>query len=329
MRSFVHMKRNLTLPITYACLLLTSEASAQGCSDAGVCTAGPIGELSITDSAATLQDPPHMFRLTFSYAVGEQNTTILLVVPEIALGLTDRWGVQLRVPYQSANGNLGSNSGIGDPLVTTSYAFVKDGTRRLEAIVGAKFPANKADAGLDGKPLPMPYQTSLGTTDLLLGVNFRSKRWNTALAYQHVLSNGNANGFRHSAWPENEDAEGYFESWDLDRADDAVARLQYAIPIKRLTLQLGLLGIYHVAMDSRLAVAEPSVWSNDTTPYRFTITGSDGLTLNITADARYPIGDHWSLEASFGTPVITRDVRPDGLTRSMVLNAGLAYRFGK
>lgn len=329
MRSFVTMIKILSLALVAFTLPGAAHLMAQGCSDAGVCAAGPIGELSITDSAATLQDPPHMFRLTFSYAIGEQNTTILQVVPEIALGLTGRWGLQFRMPYMSATGNLGSNSGIGDPVVTTSYAFVKDGTRRLEAIVGAKFPANKADAEVDGKPLPMPYQTSLGTTDLLLGVNFRSKRWNTALAYQHVLTNGNANGFRHSAWPGNEDAEGYFESWELDRADDAVARLQYAIPIKRLTLQLGLLGIYHVAMDSRLAVAEPSVWSNDTTTYRFTITGSDGLTLNLTVDARYKLYDHWALELAYGSPLLTREVRPDGLTRSLVLNAGLAYRFGK
>ena len=51
------------------------------------------------------------------------------------------------------------------------------------------------------------------------------------------------------------------------------------------------------------------------------------LTLNLTADARYKLSDTWALEASFGTPMITREARPDGLTRALVANMGLRVGF--
>ena len=305
-------------PLTLLLLLLTIRSFSQGCSDAGVCTAGPIGEV-IEDSSAT-DALRHVARFTFSYAIGEQSTVITQVVPELSLGITDRWGVQLKVPYMAASGNLGSNNGVGDPTITTSYAFIKETHRRLDGTVGVKLNsgnANTPSSSLD--VLPMPYQTSLGTTDLLAGVNFRFGRWQAAVAYQHVLVNENENTFTHAGWMDDTDALGYFESDGLLRASDAVARVQYGFNFGDLSLQPGLLGIYHVSKDQ----VHPFTFAEE----RVEVEGSDGLTLNLTADARYKFSDTWSLEASYGSPVITRDVRPDGLTRAMVLNVGLRFAF--
>ena len=93
----------------------------------------------------------------------------------------------------------------------------------------------------------------------------------------------------------------------------------------KLTVQPGLLAIQHLGVDTRLD-AERLNWSTMTMP-RVDIVGSDGLTLNLTADARYKLNDVWALEASFGTPLITRDARPDGLTRALVANMGLRFAF--
>lgn len=300
-------------------LLPATKTFSQGCSDAGVCTAGPIGELELLgDSLHAMPEPRHMARLTFSYAVGERSTTITQGVLELGFGLTGRWGVQVKLPYQSASGDLGTNSGLGDPVITTSYDLMKRPGRRLTGLLGMKLPANDASAEADDLDLPMPYQTSLGTTDLLLGLNYRHQRWNAALAYQHVLSQGNSNKFTHALWMDDMDALGYFESWELERANDAVARIQYALPIGDLAIQPGLLAIYHLDQDTRL----------DSTGTRVAVEGSDGLTLNLTIDARYRLNDAWTLELAYGSPMVVRDERPDGLTRSLVLNLALAYRFG-
>ncbi|MBL7946536.1 MAG: hypothetical protein JNN32_10780 [Flavobacteriales bacterium] len=306
-------------PLTLLLLMITVRSLSQGCSDAGVCTAGPIGEIPTDSSAAP--DRPHYLRLTGSYAVGEQGTLISQAVAELGVGIGERWGVQLKVPYLTISGNLGTTNGFGDPTFSTSYSFIKGRTRRLDAMLGMKLNVNDAnlrDARL--RPLPMPYQTSLGTTDILFGANYRIGRWTAALAYQHVWRNENINGFDHSFWMEVPEAQGYFESAALERADDAVARIQYAFTRKDLVVQPGLLAIWHTYEDKR--------WDPVGSPERsIPIEGSDGLTLNLTADARYKLSDTWSLEASFGSPLITRKVRPDGLTRSMVLNAGLRFAF--
>ena len=309
-------------------------ANAQGCSDAGVCTAGPMGQIA-GQGDSTSKEPRHFARLQYSYAVGEQGVVIMQIVPEISIGLTDRFGLQLKVPYLSASGNLGENSGIGDMIFTASYAFVKEQDRNFTAIAGLRLPTGETSPqplertsfGPDFKPLPMPYQPGLGTLDLLLGIQYRYKRWTTALAYQHVLDQGNENLFFHEAWDGDADALNYFESAYLERANDAVARLQYALPIGKFSIQPGLLAIYHLGLDSRLEVdTTPTPWDIEEFVRR-DVEGSDGLTLNLTADARYALSDTWSLEASFGSPVITREARPDGLTRHWVLSVGARFAF--
>lgn len=300
---------------------LLGHVRGQGCSDAGVCTAGPIGELQLVNDSMR-DEPRHFARLTFSFAAGEQSTSILQVVPEVSIGVTDRLSLQVKVPYISVSGDLGSTSGVGDPTITGSYTLIKERMRRLDALVGVKINSGEANAKTEGRALPMPYQTSLGTTDLLLGINYRWKRISGAIAYQHVLAQNNANGFTPAVWAASADsvaAAGYFSSFRLERANDAVLRAQYAIPWGRLVLQPGLLGIIHLAEDVEVLPTEPLV--------RRSIAGTAGTTLNLTVDARYRLNDTWSIEAALGSPLVVREVRPDGLTRSMVLNLGLRFAF--
>ncbi|MBK9515569.1 MAG: hypothetical protein IPO05_18625 [Flavobacteriales bacterium] len=94
-------------------------------SDTGVYTAGPIVEIPPRSPI-----PPRrkygigtMHCMTFSH---RRRSTPILKSCEIGFGITDRWGVQLRVPYMTIEGDLGSNSGVGDPVLTSSYAFIKE-----------------------------------------------------------------------------------------------------------------------------------------------------------------------------------------------------------
>ena len=305
---------------------------AQGCSDAGVCTAGPTGQLHLwQDSTADVVDYRHMARVGYSYAIGEQSTTIMQLNPEISIGLGPKLSFSVKVPYVFTSGKLGDNSGIGDAIITTSYAFIKEEDRNLTGVLGVRLPTGSTDAEWDGpstqqqtRSLPMPYQTGLGTTDLLVAVNWRYKRYVASVAYQHVLVNDNMNNFSHLGWANDPAILGYFESNMLDRGNDLVARAQYAYGCGRLALQPGLLGIYHLQEDTRVNNAATM---SEMGKERITLTGSQGLTLNVTADLRYTLAEHWALEAMFGTPLLTRKVRPDGLTRSLVTGFGLRYRF--
>ena len=327
------MMKHLSHLLFCASLLASMDARPQGCSDAGVCTAGPIGELHMEGDTTALADTKqHYARLGFSYAVGEQQTTILIAMAELGFGVTERLAVSLRLPYQWADGNLGRNSGVGDPVITTSYAFMRKEGRRLDGMVGVKLNSGNADDTWDGfsidqvpRSLPMPYQTSLGTTDLLLGVNYRHDRWSGALALQLPVHQANENVFTHAAWGQDRAALGYFESALLERAADAVARVQYRITWRRLGIQPGLVAIQHLDMDTRMEASGPTDLPGHTS--RLSIAGSEGLTLNFTVDAGYRINDRWTVELAYGSPLIVREERPDGLTRSMVLNTGLRYAF--
>ncbi len=324
------MRNTHALLIILMALLIPAGSHAQGCSDAGVCTAGPIGEMDpiLHDSLPASPVLRHFARMTASYGIGERRTSVVQSIAEVGFR-GDFFGVQIRVPYMAVWGDLGNNSGVGDPVVTLSFPFRLGEKNRFEAITGAKFPANRANASVDGRPLPMPYQTSLGTTDLLAGIQFRRGRITAAIAYQHVAQQLNANEFTPAMWMDNMDALGYFPSDGLVRADDAVIRLQYAIPRGRVIVQPGLLAIYHMAEDERIEARPNPVPSNLPIMQLATVPGSEGLTLNLTLDARYRIDDAWSLELSYGSPVIVREQRPDGLTRFMVMNLSVTHRFGR
>jgi hypothetical protein len=321
------MRTIRSLLMLLSALMLTTECRTQGCSDAGVCTAGPLGEIGHDgpDSLVAGSSGKHFVRLTASYGIGERRTSIVQSVAEVGFS-GDLFGIQVRVPFVYASGDLGSNSGVGDPVVTLSFPFRLGEKNRLELIGGAKFPANRANASVDGRPLPMPYQTSLGTTDLLGGIQYRRGRFTAAFAYQHVAQQFNENGFTHGRWLDDMAAVGYFPSDGLRRADDAVMRLQFATHRGRLSIQPGLLAIYHMAPDERLE-ALPDPAGNLPVQQYVAVAGSEGLTLNLTVDGRYRLNDNWSLDLSYGAPLIVREQRPDGLTRFMVTNLAITRRF--
>lgn len=57
------------------------------------------------------------------------------------------------------------------------------------------------------------------------------------------------------------------------------------------------------------------------------IDGSNGLTLNVNAYADFVIGNNGMLQLNFGMPLVVREARPDGLTRSLIVNLEYALRF--
>ena len=305
------MKKILIL-MTSLLITVHQQVKSQGCSDAGLCTIGALQPQQPSDT--TLK---YNLKLGFSYGQGEQGTTIFQTIPEFEFSFLNNNSIQLKVPYSVINGNLGNNNGVGDITFSTTQTIVKNNNLKFNITVGAKIATGKSDAAINNLPLPMPYQTSLGTNDIILGTSLQYKKWNLALGFQGVLSNKNENTFLKRKYTSNADAQKYFESNFLNRGNDALLRVEKSFNLKKINLSTGLLAIYHLKESTML----------DESGNRIAIKHSDGLTLNITGKAQYNLSNHFGINFSFGFPSVVRKVRPDGLTRHFVLAAAFNYNF--
>lgn len=310
------MKKCTLILILLFCNLL--KASAQGCSDAGVCSAGSSYKME-ADSMDESKAAPTSISITASAGFGEQGVAVYQVLPELNIGITKKLSWQVRVPFLSISGNLAAVSGVGDVTSGFSFVAIKNKTNRTTIYGGIKIPASDANIKKDNRSLPMPYQTSLGTLDFLGAISTSVQNWKATLGYQRVLDNGNKNQFTRALWVNNKDAQTYFESNGFIRGDDASFKVEYNYETSKWMISPGILAIYRLNEDQLL----------DANNVHRPISQSDGLTLNLTANARYETGKKSAFMLQFGFPVIIRKVRADGLTRSAVLNLTYSYQLNR
>lgn len=158
--------------------------------------------------------------------------------------------------------------------------------------------------------LPMDYQSSLGTLDLILGVKYSISRLQIVAAYQQPLTQNN-NSFFASNYPLSSPLSGFQTTNKFIRKGDVLVRLSYPFAIgKKLSITPSVLPIYH--LDDDAYTDEMGVQQN--------ITGSRGLTLNWNAYFDYQLDDKSVLQMSVSSPLIIRDERPDGLTRNFIVS---------
>src|SRR5690606_2040161 len=91
--------------------------------------------------------------------------------------------------------------GMSDISLCLTRRVSKDGTFDYNVSLGAKIPSNDADLTDDTHdlPLPMYYQTSLGTYDFIAGFSMISRDWLFATGIQHPF-NKNKNHFTWAPW---------------------------------------------------------------------------------------------------------------------------------
>jgi hypothetical protein len=299
-----------TLVFTVLFTALTYQSLAQGCSDAGVCSVGG-SHVTVRDSSAAEQAPSSV-SLTTSFGIGEQGTTVLQVIPELNIGIIENLSWQARIPFMSISGNLGDLSGIGDAVTGLTYELINNTKSNFTIYGGVKIPLSEGNELDKNRSLPMPYQVGLGTFDFIGGISHRINNFQATISYQHVLDNGNKNRFTRAMWSDNADAQKYFESDGFIRGNDASFKLEYYFNMNKVNISPGVLAIYRLNKDQ---VFDENFVHQD-------IKGSDGVTLNIVGNALYEIGKKSSLRAQLGFPVVVREVRADGLTRSLVFNLG-------
>ncbi len=287
--------------------------NAQGCSDAGVCTIHSIK--NNTGNADGNDKLKNEITVGFAFGKGERKTSNYTSYAEYTRSLTNQTSVTGKLSFSAITGELANTSGPGDLFLSVNHAFDIKKAWQKSFIIGVKIPFDKADIEKNGIHLPTPYQTSLGTTDLVLGLNFSKKSFGATIAVQQPLQPTNDNRFLPQNYPSNKLAAEYLPTNKFIRKGDVLLRLSYNIELdKKFSFRPSLLSIYHEANDSYLDVSN----------VRREILNSNGLTLNANVFFDYKLNSKSALEFSFGTPLVIRTSRPDGLTRSLV--ASLDYK---
>lgn len=295
--------------------VISAKSNAQGCSDAGVCTIHAIK--NNTSLSGEKDDTNNDIAIGFAFGKGERSTSVYTPYIEYTRSITDQTSVTGKISFSAVSGELANTSGLGDLFVSVNHAIDSKKKWQKSFVVGLKIPFDQADIVEKGIHLPMPYQTSLGTTDLVLGISYIRKSFGATLALQQPLKKMNGNRFLPSDYPSVPLAAKYLPSNSFERKGDALLRFSYNFDLSnsRFSIRPNLLGIYHLANDSYA----------DMNKMRIEIEKSRGLTLNGNVFVGYKLNKASALELSAGAPFVVRTNRPDGLTRSFV--ASVEYKF--
>lgn len=295
-------------------LLASFNIYAQGCSDAGLCTAGGMKH-SESENEKTLT-------ANFQYGKGEQNVSISSIQLEYRQQIKNKWAFQIKLPFVMASGNLGNTSALGDLSLVGSYKTQSEKQWQSEFNLGFKLPTGQTNLNknqLTGYTAPMPYQSGLGTFDVLIGASIAHKKgWFFATGIQLPLIQNNKNVFDTSISSFTPEQRAYFSSTKLIRQPDIVARIEKTFTIKeKMRIQLGFVPIYHLGNDNYTEFFGKRE--------KITLTGSEGLTLNMSSGITYKFNDKLHASLRYSQPFIVRKVRPDGLTRHYVFGFELSY----
>lgn len=290
------------------------QSYGQGCSDAGFCT---IGNLGVQQHDSVLKE--QRMKLLFPVGVGDESVFVFTPGIQYDNQLSHQWAVQAKLTANYASGNLGRASGLGDLFLSGTHTFSNEKKWKTSLSLGTKLPLNLGNIEGDGKALPMQYQSSLGTIDIISGLSISNSSWQFSTGWQQPVSGINRNNFLPVYWNTPE-ANKYPPSNDFNRKGDVLLRAAYMSNTKKsLSFNIGVLGIYHLAEDTYI---DANVSNNP-----IAIRGSQGLTLNATFSGLWKVNKSLMIGFLAGTPLVVREVRPDGLTRSFVFTPEITWVF--
>lgn len=311
------------LLVSSAMLITFSVAYTQGCSDAGFCSMG-----------AMKPDQPFNKKIEFklrsmelSFYRGKTNLTPVVYVSTLDMNfsLNSKNSVQLKLPFQYTTGNFGGAYSVSDISLCYTRNIISKESYDVNVSLGAKFPTNNSNLTefREGKerPLPMYYQTSLGTYDAIAGVSLISRDWLIATGVQYPF-NQNGNQFIWSDWdppvyPDPSYVREYDLATNLKRGMDVMLRVERNFRFSRVNFSIGLLPIYRVTKDQ----------IEDASGTLMKLDGTTGLALSGIVTAGYSFNVRSGIKILYGKKIMDRDVNPDGLTRQVVTSVSYFYRF--
>lgn len=288
----------------FSIVFTSSFVRAQGCSDAGFCT---LNALKSSDENHE-QSHRQSIQFGFNYGAADNDVTVLSSFIDYGYLLNQRLDLHLRLGYVSQSSDLASSAGLSDIFLNANYNL-----NRFVFTGGLKIPIADGNRKENGLALPMDFQPGLGTFDLILGVGYQIKQLKLTLAMQQPMSQ-NKNSFLPTDYPEGSPFAAFSPTNKYIRKGDVLLRASYQLNLsKTWSLVPALLPIYHLGNDEY----------TDDAGNRMTLDGSEGLTFNGNLMINYKPAANQVFQLSVAAPFVTRDLRPDGLTRSFVL--GLEY----
>jgi hypothetical protein len=294
---------------------------AQGCSDAGFCTMGAMKPDQPYNKKVQLK--LRTMELSFYRGTTTLTPVVYVATADFNFSLNSKNTIQLKVPYQYVTGRLADTQSVGDLSLCFTRSIFSSDRFDVNVSVGGKIPTNNSDKSVNGLPLPMYYQTSLGTYDLIAGISVINRKWLFATGIQVPL-NKNNNQFIWSAWnstPEKAYVDRYAQAKDLSRGIDLMLRVERNFRFSRFNFSLGLLPIYRITRDevtnSRLLRTSQDVQGNV----------ASGLALSWIATIGYNFDTKSGVRLLVGHNIEQREFSPDGLTRELVSSVTYTYRF--
>ena len=313
------MKISLLLSILF---FASANAFSQGCSDAGFCTMG-----------AMKPDQPYNKKLQFklrsmelSFYRGETTTTpvIYVATADLNFSLTSKSSFQIKVPYMMVrSGKLGETEGLSDLSLCYTRSLLSTDRFDINFSVGGKIPTNKSDLTSNkfpDEPLPMYYQTSLGTYDFITGLSLINRKWLLATGIQIPVKHINQNIFDWTdfpTFPDQTKLEEYGQANLLKRGVDVMLRMERNFRLSRFNFSVGLLPIYRITND-RITNRQGVEVKPD---------GARGLALSGIITGGYNFTVRSGIKLLWGRKIVQREKNPDGLTRHIVSSITYYYRF--
>ncbi|MBL6445863.1 hypothetical protein JMN32_06065 [Fulvivirga sp. 29W222] len=318
------MKKLLLILI---CLGSFMQVHGQGCSDAGFCTMGAMSPGQVYTKKINFK--LRALELNQYRGTTKLSPIINVTTLDFTFGITENTSFQVKFPYQWVKGNLGKTSGLGDISYSFTHNFKSTEKYHINATLGGKIPSGKSDLEgddkleftSDGQPhdLPMYYQVSLGTWDIVAGASFISKKWMFATGIQIPVAHNNQNDFQYEQWNEYPDPN-YLRSHhlasDLKRGTDVMVRAERAFHFSNLDIRLGVLPIFRVTKDEITENGE-----------RVKLDGTTGMALSGILGVAYHFNVYHTAKILLGHKFTDRDVNPDGLTRDDVASLAYVIRF--
>lgn len=289
------------------CSLLTFESFCQGCSDAGICTLASFkpGSLNNIDTLQT------SIKVGASMGTADHDISIFGTYVEYERNISNNLDFNAKLTTLAQSGNNISVWGLSDVYLTGKYRFYN----HLHVIMGAKLPLTNGNRYKSNRPLPMDYQSSLGTVDGIVGLGYSLSNLQMMLGYQQPFIQ-NDNNFVSEGYAEDNILSTFPSTNKFKRSSDALFRVSYAVPIMRsLVITPSVLSVYHLSDD--MYQSSPGKLNP--------IVDSEGLTINGNFYLDFHFLKKHSVQLSVGAPFVVRKVRPDGLTRGLVLSLEYAY----
>ena len=291
-------------------LCFTQNTDAQGCSDAGFCTINSLKANALDGNQSNKSN-----QLSFGISAGAADNDVSIFGSHISYKnqVNKDFGFDLKLTFLSQSSSLTNSSGLSDLYASATF----NASENAQFTAGLKIPLNDGNKKLNNLSLPMDFQNSLGTTDLILGFSTSIEKLQLTAAIQQPISQ-NENAFLSTNYPVNS-AFRQFQSTNMyERKGDVLLRISYPFVEKeKWKITPSLLPIYHLANDE----------FTDMSNVKREIAGSNGLTLNGNIFVEHAINKTNKIELGFGAPFVVRTARPDGLTREFIVSLDYKIMF--